>query len=108
MRRREAGAVKKIKAAHGRMLSVLGFSFLFAYLMAFLFEGRVLYGVLGERRLDASAYVVSAIAAHFAGLLLCGLFVKTPRAAKRALVVGMGICIPATVPFFFAPTALTR
>jgi len=98
--------VSRIKASNGRVLSVLSFSFLFSYLMAFLFEGRVLYGLLEERQIEASAYVVSAIAAHFAGLICGGLFVKTTRAARRALILGMGICLPATAPFFFRPTAL--
>lgn len=97
---------KFIVPANGRVLSVIAFGFLFSYLMAFLFEGRVLYGLLDGRQLEAPGYVTIAIAAHFAGLFGCGFFVKTPSAAKYTMLAGMGVCLLATVPFFFPPGAL--
>jgi DNA-binding CsgD family transcriptional regulator len=44
--------------------------------------------------------------AHFVGLLTCGLFVKSPAIAKSMMLGGMGVCLVATVPFFFSPTSL--
>lgn len=99
--------VKKFDAsANGRVLSVIGFVFLFSYLMAFLFEGQVLYGLLDGCQLDASGYIIGAIAAHFAGLFGCGFFVRTPLAARYTMLLGMGVSLVATVPFLFPPCAL--
>ncbi|MEL7610771.1 MAG: helix-turn-helix transcriptional regulator [Bacillota bacterium] len=99
--------MKKFNASvNGRVFSVISFGFLFSYLMAFLFEGQVLYGLLDSLQLEAPGYIISAIAAHFAGLFGCGFIVKTSPAAKYTMLAGMGVCLPATVPFFFAPSAL--
>ena len=49
---------------------------------SFLFEGRVLYGLLEMHGVNVSAYIFAAMIAHFAGLLTCGLFVRSQSAAK--------------------------
>ena len=89
-----------------RRLSVAGFSLLFAYILAFPFEGQALYSLMELRGLDASYYITAAMLAHFAGLLGCGLFVRSEAAAKKTMLGAMGLCLAATVPFFFAPSAL--
>jgi DNA-binding CsgD family transcriptional regulator len=89
-----------------RRLSIAAFSFSFAYLLSFLFEGRVLYSLLDLRGTDADRYILSAIIAHFMGLFTCGLFVRTQTTAKRMMLIGMGVCLVATVPFFFPLSAL--
>ena len=89
-----------------RRLSIAGFSFLFAYILSFQFEGQVLYSMLALHGTDASGFILTAIIAHFAGLLTCGLFVRTQAAAKNMVLGGMGLCLAATVPFFFVPSAL--
>ncbi|NLV35671.1 MAG: LuxR family transcriptional regulator [Clostridiaceae bacterium] len=93
------------KSFNARRLSIAGFSFLFAYILSFPFEGQVLYSLLDLRGIDASTYIMAAIIAHFAGLLTCGLIVRTQAAAKNMLLAGMGFCLAAAVPFFFAPSA---
>lgn len=98
--------MEKRRRIGSRVLSVAGFAFLFSYLMAFLFEGQVLYGLLEVRQTEASGYIMAAIAAHFAGLFSAGFFVKSPRAARRTLLAGMGVSLIVTLPFFFPPTAL--
>lgn len=99
--------MKKLKApANGRVLSVIGFVSLFFYLMAFLFEGQVLYSLLDSRLLGAHSYIVGAIAAHFTGLFGCGFIVKTPLAARFTMLAGMGASFVATAPFFFPPSVL--
>ena len=95
-----------LKSFNARRLSVAAFSFSFAYLLSFLFEGQVLYSLLDLRGTDADRYILAAIIAHFAGLFTCGLFVKSQAAAKSMMLGGMGVCLVATVPFFFAPTSL--
>ena len=94
---------KPIKACR---ISITGFSFLFAYILSFQFEGQVLYSLLDLRGTDADRYILTAIIAHFAGLFTCGLFVKSQAAARSMMLGGMGLCLAASVPFFFAPSSL--
>lgn len=93
--------MNELKSFNARRLSVAGFSFLFAYILSFQFEGQVLYSLMDLRGADADRYIQTAIIAHFAGLFTCGLFVKSLAAAKSMMIGGMGLCIVATVPFFF-------
>lgn len=98
--------MSRLKVVNGRILSVAGFSFLFAYILSFLFEGQVLYSLLEFRKAEASVYILAAIVAHFAGLFSCGYLVRSPIAAKYTMLSSMGICLMVTVPFFFTPSAL--
>ena len=94
------------KLLNPRRLSIAAFSFSFAYLLSFLFEGQVLYSLLDLRGTDADFYILAAIIAHFAGLFSCSLFVKFLGGAKNMMLGGMSLCLVATVPFFFAPSSL--
>lgn len=96
--------MKKVKDY--RVISVAAFSCLFAYLMSFAFEGKVLYGRLSQFGLRADTYIINAIIAHFAGLFSCGFFVKSMAKAKNIVVVAMVLCIIVTIPFFFNPSSL--
>jgi DNA-binding CsgD family transcriptional regulator len=89
-----------------RALSIAAFSFAFAYLLSFLFEGQVLYSLLNHYSVPADDYIIIAIVAHFFGLLTCGLFVRSPQTAKRVLSGGLLVSLLVTLPFFFAPTVL--
>ncbi|MGI5979244.1 MAG: LuxR C-terminal-related transcriptional regulator [Oscillospiraceae bacterium] len=89
-----------------RLLSVAAFSFLFAYLLSFVFEGQVLYSTIDAFGAQANTYILAAIVAHFAGLFTCGYFIKTIQQAKRFMPVSMGLCLLATLPFFFPPSVL--
>ena len=90
-----------LKVVNERILSVIGFSFLFAYILSFLFEGQVLYNLLELHKVEASGYILIAIVAHFVGLFSCGYLVKSSNAAKYMMIGGMGLCLIMTVPFFF-------
>ena len=94
------------KLLNSRRLSVTAFSFSFAYLLSFLFEGQVMYSLLDLHGLNASTYILAGMIAHFVGLLTCGLFVRSWAAAKSMMLGGMGVCLAATVPFFFTPSLL--
>ena len=98
--------MNRFKTLNARRLSVAGFSFLFAYILSFQFEGQVLYSLLDLRGTDADRYILAAIIAHFAGLFTCVLFVKSQAAAKSMMFGGMGLCLASTVPFFFPLPAL--
>ncbi len=89
-----------------RALSVAAFSFLFAYLLSFVFEGKVLYELLESADLRADTYIIAAIIAHFAGLFSCGYFVKLPQQARRAMLIYSSVCLAGAVPFFFEPSLL--
>jgi len=87
-------------------MSVAAFSCLFAYLLSFVFEGQVLYSTIDAFGTQTNTFILAAIVAHFVGLFSCGFFIKTPNKAKSTMVIGMVICLIATVPFFFAPSTL--
>ena len=96
----------KAISINARRISVAAFSFSFAYLLSFLFEGQVLYSLLGLYGMDTSEYVLMAIISHFFGLLTCGLFIKDKVAAKSMMLGGLSLCLVATIPFFFDPSVL--
>lgn len=96
----------KLLFGNNRVVSVAAFSLLFAYLLSFVFEGRVLYSLLDSYGAQADNYILGAIIAHFAGLFSCGFLVRSGRAAQRVMLLYAAVCLIATVPFFFAPSAL--
>ncbi|MDL2275383.1 helix-turn-helix transcriptional regulator [Desulfosarcina sp. OttesenSCG-928-G10] len=89
-----------------RIKSVSIFSFLFAYMLSFVFEGQVLYSLLKDSGLKADSYIMTGIVATCIGLFSCGFFIKTLRMAKFIMAGGMLVSLAATLPFFFAPSAL--
>ncbi len=84
-----------------RILSVLAFSFLFAYLLSFVFEGQVLYRLADYFKISATSSMFAAIFAHFIGLFCCGFFVKTMKRAQKTMLHGIEISFVCTIPFFF-------
>jgi DNA-binding CsgD family transcriptional regulator len=98
--------MKGHKLLNSRRLSVTAFSFSFAYLLSFLFEGQVLYSLLDLHGLNASSYILAGMITHFMGLLTCGQFVRSWAAAKKMMLGGMGVCLATAVPFFFTPSLL--
>ena len=59
-----------------RALSVIVFSLFFSWLLAFPFQGKVLQTVSAHYQQNAGDLALWSITAHFAGLLLCFLFIK--------------------------------
>lgn len=98
--------MRQLKVVNDRILSIAGFSLLFAYLLSFLFEGQVLYCMLAYHDVHDSAYILTAIVAHFAGLFSCGYLVKSPMAAKYTMLGSMLVCLIATTPFFYSVRAV--
>lgn len=89
-----------------RNLSVVVFSLFFSWLLAFPFEGQILYALADSFHMDPHNMVFSAITAHFAGLFLSGFVIKTLQAAKRLMVFSIVFCLLATSMFFLAPSVL--
>lgn len=66
----------------------------------------MLYSLLNLGQMEASPYIFAVMVTHFIGLFSCGFFVKSPSRVKHIMLAGMGLCIVATIPFFFAPSVL--
>lgn len=64
-------------------LSVIVFSLFFSWLLAFPFEGRILYALADYYNVSAENFVFGTVAAHFTGLIACGFFVKSMKSAKN-------------------------
>ncbi len=91
---------------NARLFSVAVFSLFFSWMLAFPFEGRILYALADLYNIDVGSFVFGAIAAVFLGLLLCGFFVKTMRSAKRLILFSIAFCGAASGVFFFPPSVL--
>ena len=97
--------MRTFKVVNRRLFSVVGFSFLFAYILSFLFEGQVLYSLLEFYEVEASGYILAAIVGHFAGLFSCGYFVKSSIAAKYTILASIGVS-NCSYTILFAPSML--
>ncbi len=87
-----------------RDLSVLVHSLFSAWMLAFLFEGQILYALADANQIDPAEIVFCGLAAMIAGLLLSGLFVKTKKTAKQLFLCSYPIFIAISVIFFFPPS----
>lgn len=87
-----------------RKLSVLVHSLFSSWMLAFLFEGQILYSLADAYKIDPAIMVFCGVAAMFAGLLLGGLFIKTKEAAKRLFLCSYLFFIAVSVIFFFPPS----
>ena len=89
-----------------RRLSIVVFSLFFSWLLAFPFEGQVLYALALRYNIDPHTMIFGSITAHFAGLILCGYLIKTMSAAKRLILFSIVFCMIGSSVFFFAPSIL--
>ena len=91
-----------------RQLSIIVFSLFFAWLLAFPFEGRILYALADYYSVSVHSFIFSTMGAHFTGLLVCGFFVKSMQTAKLLMLLSIAFCIGASGVFFFPPSFLWR
>ena len=89
-----------------RKLSVLVHSLFSSWMLAFLFEGQIFYSLADAYQIDPADMVFWGVAAIFAGLLFCGLFIKTKKAAKRLFLCSYLFFVAVSVIFFFPPSVL--
>lgn len=94
----------RLNKLNARPLSIAIFSFSFAYLLSFLFEGQVLYSLMKKYGTNPDAYIITPIIGRFLGLLCCCLIVRNIKVAKKVMFWSMVICLVNTIPFFFAPS----
>ncbi len=91
---------------NARRLSVIVFSLFFAWLLAFPFEGQILYALADYYQAAPHGMVFAAVAATFGGLFSCGFFIKSMKAAKRFILGTIIFCIAASGAFLFPPPGL--
>lgn len=89
-----------------RSLSVIIFSLYFSWLLAFPFQGQVLYAISDYYHIDSTSLAFGATIAHFTGLFACGFFIKSIRSANSLMTFSMIICIAGTAIFFSPPSIL--
>ena len=89
-----------------RRLSVIVFSLLFAWLLAFPFEGQILYALADYYQVEPHIMVFGAVAATFGGLFSCGFFIKSMKAAKRLMLGSIIFCVAGSGAFLFPPSGL--
>jgi len=89
-----------------RSLSIIVFSLFFSWLLAFPFEGQVLYAITDRFYIDAHSIIFASIAAHCVGLFTSGFFIKTMEAAKHLMIVSVVLCMAGSLPFFFYPSVI--
>ncbi len=89
-----------------RKLSILVFALFFSWLLAFPFEGQVLYALADKWGVEVSQMIFGSITAHFLGLFSCGYLIKTMKAAKWLMQFSILFCITGCFVFFFAPSVL--
>lgn len=89
-----------------RNLAVLVFSLFFSWLLAFPFEGQVLYSLLEKFNIHSSNYIFKSIIAHLIGLLSCSFYIKNMKSAKILISVSIVVCIAGTSVFIFEPSIL--
>lgn len=87
-----------------RVLSIIVHSLFSSWMLAFLFEGQILYSLAGTYDLNPTFMVFQGIAALFVGLFSCGFLIKTKKAAKRLYLCSLPLFIAASTAFFFPPS----
>ncbi len=97
---------KDLTSIKYRRLTIIVFSLFFAWLLAFPFEGRILYALADYYNVPVHQFVFSTMASHFAGLILCGFIIKTMKAAKRLMLGSIAFCAAASGVFFLPPSFL--
>ncbi len=101
----KTGCIRTDKLSE-RSLSVIVFSLFFSWLLAFPFEGQILYALADYRHTPADQYVFGTLFAHFAGLISCGFFIKTMKTVKKLIIFSIIFCIFTSGVFFFPPSFL--
>ncbi len=95
-------AKTNVTLTHTRV-SILVFALFFSWLLSVTFQGQVLYALAAYHRTSLQGYIVLILFAHFAGLLLCGVFVRSAHAAKILILGTVIVCLLSSALFFLTP-----
>jgi len=83
-----------------RRLSIAVFSLFFAWVLAFPFEGQVLYSLADQHQIEPHTMIFCAIAFTFLGLFTGGFFARNIQKAKRFFLLSIAVCMLVTAVFF--------
>ncbi|HOR86632.1 MAG TPA: LuxR family transcriptional regulator, partial [Bacillota bacterium] len=86
-----------------RKLSVIFFSLFSSWLLAFPFEGQILYSITDYYCVSAYRYVFIVIAAIFTGLFSGGFIARNRKTAKNLILITIIVSMIASGVFFFPP-----
>ena len=89
-----------------RRLSIIMFSLFSSWVLAFVFQGQILYSLTNQFDLSQGKMIFSAMIAHFVGLFSCGFFIKSIKSAKMFLIGAIFSCLILSSIFFFQPSFL--
>lgn len=89
-----------------RRLSIIVFSLFSSWILAFLFQGQILYSFIEQFDLSPEKMIISPIIAHFIGLFSCGFFIKSIKSAKYFLIGVIIASIILSLIFFLPPSFL--
>ncbi|MDD4296101.1 MAG: helix-turn-helix transcriptional regulator [Ruminiclostridium sp.] len=89
-----------------RSRSVIVHSLFSAWMLSFLFEGQIFYSLADTYKIDPAVMVFGSVMAIFSGLLMCGLFIKTKKAAKHLFLFSYLFFVAVSAIFFFPPSLL--
>lgn len=87
-----------------RNLSVLVHSLFSAWMLAFIFEGQILYSLINGYKISPEILIFGGIAANFMGLFSSGFFIKTKKAARNLFLASFILFIGASLMFFSPPS----
>lgn len=87
-----------------RRLSIIALSLFSAWMLAFLFEGQILYSLTAAYDQLSDVLVFGGIAALFAGAFSCGFVIKTKKGAKHLFLGSNIFFIVTSIVFFFPPS----
>lgn len=82
------------------------FALFFAWLLAFPFEGQILYALCDHCQIEPHRLVFGAVAATFGGLFSGGFVIKSMKAAKRLILAAIVFCSLGSGVFLFPPSGL--
>lgn len=87
-----------------RNLCILHHSLFSSWMLAFIFEGKILYSLIDLYGLVPNMLIFGGIAAIFTGLIFSGLLIKTKKAARRLFLCSYPFFGAVSIIFFFSPS----
>lgn len=86
---------------NNRKLSIIAFSLYFSWLLAFPFEGQILYKLAELNNFNVFNILFESIGFHFAGLILSGFLIKNIKKANKLISLSIVLCIVGSLLFLF-------
>lgn len=87
-------------------INIIAFSLFSAWMLAFPFQGQVLYSLAEKADINGSVIALPAILAQFLGLFCCGFFVKRQSSARMTMIASTVVFIAGSIIFFLPFSAL--